>query len=73
VGGAIAPTLLATAVVLAGRALVSGAGGAARSIVEIASYTLIVVITTWATERVLLREAIGYLRTAANRAPATSS
>jgi O-antigen/teichoic acid export membrane protein len=73
VGGAIAPTLLAAAVVLAGRALVPGAGGAARSIVEIAGYTLIVVITTWATERVLLREAIGYVRTAADRAPATSS
>jgi O-antigen/teichoic acid export membrane protein len=72
VGGAIAPTLLAAAAVLAGRVLFPGAGGTPRTVVEVVGFTLIVVITTWATERALLREAVGYLRTAAHRAPATS-
>jgi O-antigen/teichoic acid export membrane protein len=72
VAGAIAPTLLAAAAVLAGRLLAPGGEGTVRSLVELAGFTLIVVLATWATERVLLREAIGYLRAAANRAPAAS-
>ena len=71
VGGAIAPTVLAAGAVLVGRVLVPG-GDTPRTVVEVVGFTLIVVITTWATERALLREAIGYLRTAAHRAPVTS-
>jgi O-antigen/teichoic acid export membrane protein len=67
--GAVVPTLLALAVVLVARATLPDGDGGARTAAEIGAYLLIVMVTTLATERALLKEAVGYLRRAAQ--PAT--
>jgi hypothetical protein len=60
---------LAAAVVLLARATLAAGDGAGRTAAEVATYLAIVVVATLATERVLLREAVGYLRRAARPAP----
>lgn len=69
--GAITPTVLSAGTVLLGRAKLPSGGGALRTVVELLAYAAIVLATTWATERVLLKEAFGYLRRAAR--PATAA
>jgi O-antigen/teichoic acid export membrane protein len=69
--GAIVPTVLAAGTVLLGRATLPSGGGALRTATEILAYVAIALVASWATERVLLREAIGYLRRAAS--PATAA
>jgi O-antigen/teichoic acid export membrane protein len=69
--GAIAPTVLAACVVLVARATLPSGGGALRTVAELLAYAAIALATTWATERVLLKEAFGYLRRAAR--PATAA
>jgi O-antigen/teichoic acid export membrane protein len=69
--GAITPTLLAGSAVLLGRATLPAGGGALRVGAELITFALIALAATWATERVLLREAFGYLRRAAR--PATAA
>jgi O-antigen/teichoic acid export membrane protein len=68
--GAVVPTFIAAVVVLLARATVPGHGGG-RALAEASIYLLIVVVTTLATERALLKEAIGYLRRAVRPATAT--
>lgn len=68
--GAIVPTFLAAAVILLARATLPGHGGG-RAAAEVATYAVIVVIATLATERALLKEAIGYLRRAVRPATVT--
>jgi O-antigen/teichoic acid export membrane protein len=69
--GAIAPTVLATGVVLLARATLPSGGGVARTVAELLAYASIALVASWMTERVLLREAFGYLRRAAR--PATAA
>lgn len=69
--GATVPTLLAAAVLFLARATLPAGHGGGRTAAEVATYMVIVVVTTLATERVLLREAAGYLRRAAR--PATTT
>ena len=59
--GAIVPTFLAAAAILLARVALPGGGHTAA---EVATYLVIVVVATLATERTLLKEAIGYLRRA---------
>lgn len=68
--GAIAPTVLATVTVLLARATLPSGGGAPRTFAELLVYAVIALAASWATERVLLREAFGYLRRAARPAQA---
>lgn len=63
--GALVPTVLATAAVLLTRAATSSDSGAGRTAAEVAVYLAIVMVATLATERTLLKEAVGYLRRAA--------
>jgi O-antigen/teichoic acid export membrane protein len=58
---AVLPTLPAIAVVLIVRALHSGRQSAAMAVTELAAYLLVTVGATWAIERDLLREAVGYV------------
>jgi O-antigen/teichoic acid export membrane protein len=69
--GAIIPTVLAAGAVLLGRATLPSGGGALRTVAELLAYAAIALAATWATERVLLKEAFGYLRRAAR--PATAA
>lgn len=69
--GAIAPTAVAAGAVLLGRAMLPPGGSVVRTLTEVLAYVAVVVGTTWATQRVLLREAIGYLRRAARPVTAT--
>jgi PST family polysaccharide transporter len=57
----IAPTLAATAVILAERAVVGLGYGLPHVLAEIAAFTLIVAAATWSNERALLRESLGYV------------
>ena len=66
---AIAPTVPAVAGVLGVRALV-GDGSLAMAIGQLALYVVVTVIATWAFERPLLREVLGYLRGTRAAAPA---
>jgi hypothetical protein len=66
---AIAPTVPAVAAVLGVRALV-GDGSLAMAIGQPALYGAVTVIATWAFERPLLREVLGYLRGSRAAAPA---
>jgi len=66
VARAVVPTALGAGAVLLARALTS-VGGTVRSVAEIVGYVTIVAAVTLATERALLREAMGYLRRAARR------
>lgn len=70
VARAIAPTLPAVAVVLAGRALVASDGSVRRMLIEVAVYTGLVLALSWITERALLRESLGYLRQRERRSEA---
>jgi O-antigen/teichoic acid export membrane protein len=69
--GAITPTILAGSTVLVGRAALPPGGGTLRVGTEILAFALIALAASWATERVLLKEAFGYLRRAAR--PATAA
>ena len=69
--GAVAPTAVAAGTVLLGRAMLPPGGSVLRTLTEILAYVAVAVGTTWATQRVLLREAIGYLHRAAR--PATAA
>ncbi len=69
--GAIAPTAVAAGAVLVSRATLPSGGGAIRTTAELLAYLAIALVTTWGTERDLLKEAVGYLRRAAS--PATAS
>ena len=69
-GRAILPTVPAAAAVLGLRALGVDGDTAGATIALIAAFLLIVCLATWALERSLLREAIGYLRP---RAPAAAA
>jgi O-antigen/teichoic acid export membrane protein len=71
VAGVVAPTALGAGAVVIGRALIHG-GESVRPAVEIAAYAIIVAVTTWTTERALLRESVGYLRRAAQRTAVAS-
>jgi hypothetical protein len=66
VARAIAPAVLA---VLGVRALV-GDGSLAVAVAELALYVAVTVVATWAFERRLLREVLGYLRGRSAAAPA---
>ena len=66
--GAVIPTILAAGAVLLGRATLPSGGGATHWCGAL-GYAAIALAATWATERVLLKEAFGYLRRAAR--PAT--
>ncbi len=59
---AILPTLPATGVVLALRSLATGNRTLAMAVVELALYTVVTILATWAFERALVREVVGYLR-----------
>jgi O-antigen/teichoic acid export membrane protein len=73
VGRAIAPTLPATAAILAERAVLGGGDSALRLALEVGVYVLLVAIATWITARPLLREAVGYVRRSATRKAAVAS
>ena len=62
IAAGIAPTIPAAAAVLAGRLVADGGGSVARLVTELAAYVAIVAVTTWAVDRELLRESVGYLR-----------
>jgi PST family polysaccharide transporter len=66
---AIAPTVPAVLAVLGVRALV-GDGALAVAMAELALYVAVTVVATWAFERRLLREVLGYLRGRSPAAPA---
>jgi O-antigen/teichoic acid export membrane protein len=68
--GAIAPTVFASGAVLLARATLPSGGGVTRTLAELLAYAAIALAASWATERVLLKEAFGYLRRAAR--PATA-
>jgi O-antigen/teichoic acid export membrane protein len=59
---AIVPTIPAVACVLAARALESGSRSPGVAIAELIGYVLITAVATWAAERPLLLEVLGYLR-----------
>jgi O-antigen/teichoic acid export membrane protein len=59
---AVRPTVLAASAVLIGRETLPSGDGALRTLAELLAYAAIASVITWATERVLLKEAIGYLR-----------
>jgi len=61
VARALAPTAPAVAAVLLGRVLVDGSS-AGRLVLELGGYVVIVALLTWALERPLMREAVGYVR-----------
>ncbi len=69
--GAITPTIFAAGAVLLARATLPSGGGALRTGAELSAYAAIALAATWTTERVLLKEAFGYLRRAAR--PATAA
>lgn len=69
--GAVVPTLFAAAVILLSRATLPSSHGGGRTAAEVATYVVIVAVTTLATERALLKEAIGYLRRAVRPATVT--
>jgi hypothetical protein len=71
--GAIAPTVLAAGTVLLARATLPSGGGVPRTFAELLAYVAIALAASWATERVLLKEAFGYLRRAARPATAAPS
>lgn len=71
--GAITPTVLAAGTVLLGRATLPSGGGVLRTVAELLAYIAVALATTWATERVLLKEAFGYLRRAVGPAAAARS
>jgi hypothetical protein len=71
--GAIAPTVLAAGTVLLARATLPSGGGVSRTLAELLAYVAIALAASWATERVLLREAFGYLRRAAHPAATAGS
>jgi O-antigen/teichoic acid export membrane protein len=71
--GAIAPTVLAAGTVLLARATLPSGGGVPRTFAELLAFVAIALAASWATERALLREAVGYLRRAARPATATPS
>ena len=58
---ALIPSVPAIGAVLAVRALESGDRSAGIAIAELAGYLLLTLAATWAAERELLREALGYL------------
>lgn len=62
VSRAILPTVLAGSVILAERAATGGAATPARAVAEVVAYSALIVIASFAAERSLLREAVGYLR-----------
>jgi O-antigen/teichoic acid export membrane protein len=66
---AIAPTVPAVLAVLGVRALL-GDGSLAIAVAELALYVAVTVVATWAFERRLLREVLGYLRGRSATAPA---
>jgi O-antigen/teichoic acid export membrane protein len=66
---AIAPTVPAVAAVLGVRAL-AGDGSLAIAVGQLALYVVVTVLGTWAFERPLLREVLGYLRGTRAAAPA---
>jgi O-antigen/teichoic acid export membrane protein len=59
---AIMPTIPATALILAIRALSSGERSGGRALAELVLYGVVVAATVLMTERTLLREVVGYLR-----------
>jgi hypothetical protein len=59
---ALAPSAPAVGIVLLARALESGERTAGLALAELAAYLVITAAATWALERNLIREAIGYLR-----------
>jgi hypothetical protein len=65
---AIAPTVPAVLAVLGVRALV-GDGSLAVAVAELALYVAVTVVATWAFERRLVREVLGYLRGGSAAAP----
>jgi O-antigen/teichoic acid export membrane protein len=67
VARAIAPTILATGAVLAERTALAGGGSTGRTLVEAATFAVVVAAATCVTEGALLRESIGYLRRSAMR------
>jgi hypothetical protein len=71
--GAITPTVLAAGTVLLGRATFPSGGGVLRTVTELLAYAAIALAITWATERVLLKEAFGYLRRAVDPAATVAS
>jgi O-antigen/teichoic acid export membrane protein len=71
--GAIAPAVLAAGTVLLARATLPSGGGLPRTCAELLAYVAIALAASWATERVLLKEAFGYLRRAARPATAAPS
>lgn len=62
VGRALAPTVPGVLAVLAVRLVAGGDRTPAQAIGELALFAVVVVATTVASERVLMREALGYLR-----------
>lgn len=70
VARAVAPTLAAVVPVAAGRAAFGDADplSAERALLEAAAYVIVLAAATWAMERSLLREAVGYLGGALPRA-----
>ncbi|MEY2590386.1 MAG: hypothetical protein QOJ67_2370, partial [Acidimicrobiaceae bacterium] len=56
------PTLPAAAVILLEREVLGFDDSVTRLVLEVAAYGVLVLATTWVTERSLLREAVGYLR-----------
>ena len=67
------PALPAIALVLASRALLGADDSAARLVAELAAFGVTVVAVTWAAERPLLRESLGYVRRAAARRGSVAS
>ena len=68
--GAVTPSILAAFTILVSRAALPSGGGALRVGAELLAFAVIAMAATWATERVLLKEAFGYLRRAASPAAA---
>jgi O-antigen/teichoic acid export membrane protein len=73
VGRAIAPTLPATAAILAERAVLGSNDSVLRVALEVGTYVLLVAIATWIMARPLLSEAVGYVRGSAARKAAVVS
>ncbi len=59
---ALAPAVPTVGIVLLARAIESGQRTAGTAIVEITAYLVVFAAATWALERDLIREALGYLR-----------
>ena len=67
---AVLPTVAAVMPIVAGRLLLGyDEHSASRAFAELAVFVAIVAASTWASERALLREAIGYLRATRRRVP----